>query len=324
MMRHTAAKPEVLCNCVRTHLCLNTFQVNASRRRTRRHRLDPTNTTLIRKGWAREASRRFTWLKRRVWQVIVTEDGFGLGPIPKGIITNAGRFAFKSAPRKHTDFMQWLMSEEERGVLSTSLGTPIASSASSTWQNVYIDSAYKRGITHAVDQSNAAGGSTSERFIDAALSREIHADSVGIIYSRAYTDLKGITDAMDQQISRELAAGLVRGDGAQVIASAINKKVDNIGKYRAEMLARTETIYAYNEAQLNSFEELGINGVSVLAEWSTAGDDRVCPKCDALEGRIFTIREARGMLPLHPNCRCGWQMQVDAGDVELPPLPEGL
>ena len=36
----------------------------------------------------------------------------------------------------------------------------------------------------------------------------------------------------------------------------------------------------------------------------TAGDDRVCEKCAALEGRIFTLDEIEFLIPLHPNCRC--------------------
>ena len=43
-----------------------------------------------------------------------------------------------------------------------------------------------------------------------------------------------------------------------------------------------------------------------MAEWTTAGDERVCPECGGWEGIKMTIEEARGMIPLHPNCRCDW------------------
>jgi hypothetical protein len=43
------------------------------------------------------------------------------------------------------------------------------------------------------------------------------------------------------------------------------------------------------------------------AEWSTADDDAVCDDCqDAADESPYTIDEARGMIPLHPNCRCAW------------------
>jgi SNF2 family DNA or RNA helicase len=45
-------------------------------------------------------------------------------------------------------------------------------------------------------------------------------------------------------------------------------------------------------------------GIDVKAEWKTAGDNRVCDLCNALEGKIFSIDEIEDMIPLHPECRC--------------------
>jgi SPP1 gp7 family putative phage head morphogenesis protein len=66
------------------------------------------------------------------------------------------------------------------------------------------------------------------------------------------------------------------------------------------------TIHAHAEGQLDSFEDLGVRELGITAEWSTAGDERVCPRCSALEGHIYTVEEARGMIPQHPGCRCSW------------------
>ena len=82
--------------------------------------------------------------------------------------------------------------------------------------------------------------------------------------------------------------------------------VDAIGVTRARTLARSEMTAAYAEAQLNTYEELGIEGVEVEAEFATAGDDVVCPECEELEGKIYSIEESRGVIPVHPNCRCAW------------------
>jgi len=65
-------------------------------------------------------------------------------------------------------------------------------------------------------------------------------------------------------------------------------------------------IVAHAEGQLDSFEDLNVEEVGVMAEWSTVGDDRVCELCEDLEGAIMTIDEARGLIPRHPNCRCAW------------------
>jgi SPP1 gp7 family putative phage head morphogenesis protein len=53
-----------------------------------------------------------------------------------------------------------------------------------------------------------------------------------------------------------------------------------------------------------------LEGVTVDAEYTTADDNKVCPKCRQLEGNVYTIDEARGIIPVHPNCRCAWNPVV--------------
>jgi len=48
-------------------------------------------------------------------------------------------------------------------------------------------------------------------------------------------------------------------------------------------------------------DELGF-----AVEWSTAGDEGVCPLCRPLEGIVLTEDEAQGMIPRHEFCRCCW------------------
>jgi SPP1 gp7 family putative phage head morphogenesis protein len=81
------------------------------------------------------------------------------------------------------------------------------------------------------------------------------------------------------------------------------------------MLARTEIISAHAEASLNSYEEAGLEGVNVKAEVLTAGDDRVCEICADLEdGGPYSMDEARGLIPAHPNCRCVLTPIIDNAD----------
>ena len=80
---------------------------------------------------------------------------------------------------------------------------------------------------------------------------------------------------------------------------------------RSRIIARTEIIRAHHLATINTYREARIEGVKVKAEWSTAGDDRVCPDCADMEGRVFTLDEISTLIPLHPQCRC----------VALPILP---
>jgi len=111
-------------------------------------------------------------------------------------------------------------------------------------------------------------------------------------------------------MSRTLTDAVVQGMGPMEAANAMVAQVD-IGFSRASTIARTELIRAHAEGQLNGLEDMGVGEVGVEVEWATADDDAVCPKCAELEGSTFSITEARGMIPLHPNCRCAF---IPAGE----------
>lgn len=272
-------------------------------------RVDPTRTTALRKRFMGEASRRFRRLKGRINQVVVEEDGFGLKV--------QRRFAFERSDEKVEAFMEWLRGAQRDEILTVVQGVPQARAARQAWTATYIETAYQRGVAQAAGQMRKAGAAVDQRWIDSAFNRPIHADRVGLAYIRAYDQLEGITQAMDQQISRELAQGIAEGLNPEDIARRINNRVDAVGRTRARMLARTEVINAHAEASLNAYEEAGAQGVEAKAEFSTAAEG-VCPECEALEGRVYSIEESRGIIPVHPNCRCAWIPVIENGSgIEL-------
>ena len=142
------------------------------------------------------------------------------------------------------------------------------------------------------------------QFLNSAFAQPETLSKIELIYTRAYNDLKGVTDAMDQNMSRVLANGLAAGQNPTQIASEMTKQVKKIGIVRARAIARTEIISAHAEGQLDAFEKLGVAEVGVMAEWVTGGDP--CELCAELEGVVMTVVEARGLIPRHPNCKCSW------------------
>jgi SPP1 gp7 family putative phage head morphogenesis protein len=277
-------------------------------------RFDPTHTTTIRNKFANDMTRRFRAVARDIITSIVDHDCFGLKE-PKNIFqlranAPAARraFAFSKNSEKVKGFMGWL---EEQSNLQIIQGSPLGDSP---WMNVYIDSAYKKGMRMADEELQKRGITPSaitpelaSTFrMDSLFNLPVHADRVGLIYSRAFNELKGITNVMSQNISRVLAQGMAEGRGPMWMAQRLAGKdgvVKKIGINRAKTLARTEVIRAHHEATMTMYEEANVLGVEVMAEWTTAGFD-VCPDCIDLEGQIFTVEEIHGLIPLHPNCRC--------------------
>jgi len=261
-------------------------------------RVDPTQTITLRRAFEAQFYKRFRILKGLITEAIVKQDGFGL---KKNIKSNR-KFDFPRSSDKITAFMTWIKQMESQHVLSVSEGLSLSAASEQAWTRLYIDSAYKRGLASSAQRMRGQGVQVSDAFLENAFFRPIHADRIGLLYTRAFSDLKGITEVMDTQISREIAQGLAEGRGPFDIARSINKRIDKIGITRARMLARTEIVRSHAEATLNAYAEAGAEGVNLEAEFLTAGDAKVCPVCRALEKRNpYKLSQARGLIPAHPN-----------------------
>lgn len=291
-------------------------------------RFDPTRTTGLRARFVREMLRRFGDLSKLMRLSIVDNDVFAIIPRDSLIALAAlapRAYEFKRAPEKVQAFMDWLKVQEAAGVLQTSL-RPTArfggGFVETAWMNTFIETAYQQGIRAAREKlrregvdipafSELPGGG-----ISALMNQPFHADRVGLIYSRTFEDLKTVTSVMDAQIRQRLSEGLTTGLARGIaegknprrigkeLFESLNDRVEHIGEARATLIARTEIIRAHHVATITEFRQAGIEGVRVKGEWLTAGDGRVCPICEGLEGKIFSLDEIEPMIPRHPQCRC--------------------
>jgi SPP1 gp7 family putative phage head morphogenesis protein len=83
---------------------------------------------------------------------------------------------------------------------------------------------------------------------------------------------------------------------------------------RADLIARTETMQAANDGQLDAWDqaqEAGLLTGDEKKEWITTPDDRICPICDDMDGEQVGLDEEFDVdgdsldgPPAHPNCRC--------------------
>jgi SPP1 gp7 family putative phage head morphogenesis protein len=261
-------------------------------------RRDPTQTTLLRRRFEMEIKRKIRTLKKAI-------RAYVLANLQPDVKANAEPFEFGRSANKVGAFMQWLEAQNRKGLLQTVSGTSKTTSARGAWSNLYIRSAYQTGIQRSANNLKVGGVRVNPPFVDGAFNRPIHADAVGLIYTRTYNDLEGITGSMAGQMSSILASGIANGEGALAIAKGLEQIAD-MTSIRAQRIARTEVIRAFSDSTLNTYKEAGIDDVNVLAEFSTAGDGQVCPECQALEGKVFSVSEASGVIPVHPNCRCAW------------------
>lgn len=277
------------------------------------HKADPTKTTVLRKKYETAALRRFRMVRASIKDTVATNDAFGLA---SSVLTFAAApkraFAFTRSEDKINAFLAWLQEQIDTDVLEVVSPGGQAALTSGHWQDVYVRTAYEKAMARALAEAQKAGIVLPfEPRPTLLMNQPFHTDRLQLLYRRNFEELKGITQAMSQGIARELTAGLLDGDTHIELAKRLTDRVEKIGFVRARTLARTETISAYAESTLNTYEQLGIEEVGTEVEYLTARDAHVCPKCQPLEGKIYTIKEARGVIPRHPNCRCAFVAVVD-------------
>jgi len=263
---------------------------------------------MLRRQFIVEMNRRFIHLRRAIDKLVVEDDVFGLvKPKPITFIQERQAWRFRTNAAKVKAYRQWLQQQVDAEILTVDvLGKP--------WTSTYVESAYSKGMMRAYTDLHAEAlaetadfyrGSKAE-FLRSSFNQPIIQSKLELLGTRAFTELEGVTKAMSQQMSRILTAGLIKGDGVMAIARALKDNVSTINATRARVIARTEIIAAHAEGQLDAFELLGVEEVGIMAEWSTAGDGKVCDECAALESVVMTIAAARGLIPRHANCRCCW------------------
>ena len=67
-----------------------------------------------------------------------------------------------------------------------------------------------------------------------------------------------------------------------------------------EQSASINLIYSSMQ-EIKNWRKWGVVG---KVDWTTAGDHRVCDRCKAMKGKVFSVEEIEDMIPLHPECRC--------------------
>ena len=267
---------------------------------------DPTKTFQLRQRAVAEINRRFAKIRKAVREAVLVG----------GLVTNAvspGQFEYTRDANKIPEFNAWLQNEIDREILGIANGTIPA--PEDHWLNVYVGDAYERGAkkTRAYAERNINSLDSLPDYHP--LGNPFHMERAELIFQRVYSDLKGVTEVMSSQISRELANGMMRGLNPKEVAENMADRVDKIGITRARLIARTEIVESHNRASLNEAEELEEEtGVAIKMQWVTSMDGRERPSHAARHLKIYPRDEASNMLG-EPNCRCSISAYIDIDEI---------
>lgn len=280
---------------------------------SRNARLDPTRTSGIRRSFVADVRRRWGFVSSLVHESIAVNDALRLrAPDIRQRVRIQQKFEFAySAFRRgnQAGFNMWLEGLIDQVLLQVqALPTGLSELAKTLrlspsqvtylqklslinsgeavpWTGTYLKGANTKGFQQAVSalqlqglaKAGAIGAVTpAASFLRGVLQSSIFDQSrIAGINARNFHQLRAITADMSAKIGGVLATGVAQGLNPQKIARNLVKQV-GLSRNRAIVLARTEVVRAHADATLDTYEAFGITDVEILAEWVTAGDERVC------------------------------------------------
>ncbi len=157
-------------------------------------------------------------------------------------------------------------------------------------------------------QRAVALGLTGSPELAEFLRNQRSANPVDHIANRQYSLLRQMTFEEGEKIKALLQDGLERKLSTEEIAKNISDRIEHIKTSRARTIVRTELVGAHANATLRAYMRLGVGIVSALMEFSlnVHGDAPPCPLCLSLAGMVYPVAAALDIIPVHPNCQCGW------------------
>jgi len=108
-------------------------------------------------------------------------------------------------------------------------------------------------------------------------------------------DMKAVANYHEMLImERPEWTAATQRESAEVYARRLHRR-------RATTIARTETAFGLTEGQRQGYGQMGVKNLERVEDPAAEDDD-----CVENNGRIYTLAEAQGVLPAHPNCEGTW------------------
>lgn len=300
---------------------------------------DPTGTMDLRRRYVTLISVRWRMFIREVKSLLVEQDMLGLQP---GKATVLGlSLAGLSTEARTRAFQLWLDQALARVVLEYD----------TAYLDPMIDITYRRamkraqrltrtdvvaddmrdvisnlqqlalmemqGIVEAVSQRvvRLAANAQLDKETPRDLMKEIQlaVSQVGMTRSRTMVNVMVIKSHSQATLDTFEAAGLTHvALLPETVPSRRRSFGDAVEPAQRRRGTSSRTVGRIRSEEQQVEEALG----PTLVEVQTAEDDLVCPECEEISADgPYTIDEARGLIPAHPNCRCTFMPEGDLSEV---------
>lgn len=262
-------------------------------------RRDPSRTLTLRRTLGRELGKLFRALGVQLRGIIYTQDRLFLG--------NYGLVVMNDGPlsSRLQGLGLWLKDRLSR----------LVQRARSVLSRL-IFPAYQKGVSRAYRDGTAGKGVIEYTEggvrgvpLDYLIGMTTKARAErGALEDRAVTEVQTLVDTLQGRVLIAATDAVTQGWTPEELWQEVREQVQRvIGQ--VGVTADGVVIRSHATGQLQAFAALGVERVGTVQEqvtWKTAGDSRVCKRCASMAGRVFTLAEAMGLIPLHNLCRCVW------------------
>lgn len=133
------------------------------------------------------------------------------------------------------------------------------------------------------------------------------------IQGNTWPGIKGVTEQARNEIMDLVSTGINEQQSLSEISNSIHEYMtgligDEATEGRAQLIARTESNRAFNNAKLDAYKNSGVRGKK---RWNAFFDNRTSKVCNFLDGQVVGLKDdfvdEKGNRyehpPAHPNCR---------------------
>lgn len=261
---------------------------------------DPSGTSGIRNAYARETRHLWNVFLKTMRTSLIDNQAlrFNQEVRPTMQIGREGQSP-EQANRALTDYMAGLITtiflqRDDQGKL---------------WNDGFLERAYNRGVVNVNMTLRGFGMPIPEQAIQEMIRTPFHQSTLQNIKQRNFEEFATVRDDLTDDLAPRLKAKLIEGfEEAKTVQQVsrdlmgeINNRVENLAKYRGEMIARTEIVRANGIARQKTFEAQGIQQVLWIIN---VGACRICEGHAA--NNPWQLTELMDVYPAHPNEKCSF------------------
>ena len=101
-----------------------------------------------------------------------------------------------------------------------------------------------------------------------------------------YGTVQSVNSTIVKHLREKLAVGMAEGEGLLDLRRRVETVFEGLSVYGAERIARTETIWAWNEGAVQGYIQ---SGLVEKKQWVSSGDQRSCDFCLDMDGKIIGV-----------------------------------